>query len=98
MENQNGSEIYITIENNDISQLKIDTENATVDYINIDSTRVIQIYKNGDYTLFWADEQYNYEINSDSHLGILLDLAEEFIKKYILSVPLLDYLIVIYYR
>ena len=81
-----------------ISQLKIDTENATVDYINIDSTRVIQIYKNGDYTLFWADEQYNYEINSDSHLDILLDLAEEFIKKYILSVPLLDYLIVIYYR
>ena len=81
MENQNGSEIYITIENNDISQLKIDTENAAVDYINIDSTRVMQVYKNGEYTLFWADEQYNYEISSDSHLDILVDLAEEFIKK-----------------
>ena len=81
LENQNGSEIYITIENNDISQLKIDTENAAVDYINIDSTRVMQVYKNRGYTLFWADEQYNYEISSDSHLDILVDLAEKFIKK-----------------
>ena len=89
LENQNGSEIYITIENNDISQLKLVIENTTVDYINIDSTRVIQIYKNGDYTLFWADEQYNYEINSDSNLDILVGLAEEFIKNFFLfsSVP-----------
>ena len=42
--------------------------------------------------------KYNYEINSDSNLDILVDLAEEFIKKFffIFKCPILSFLIVIW--
>ena len=81
LENQSGNEIYITIESNDISQLKLNTENADVSYMTINGVKVMQVYKNGSYTVFWVDEQYNYEISSNSYLDVLVDLAEKLIKK-----------------
>lgn len=80
LENQSGNEIYVTIESNDISQLKLNTEKADVSYMTINGVKVMQVYENGSYTVFWVDEQYNYEISSNSDLDVLVYLAEKLIK------------------
>ena len=69
-----------TKESNDISQLKLNTEKADVSYMTINGVKVMQVYENGSYTVFWVDEQYNYEISSNSDLDVLVYLAEELIK------------------